>query len=82
MSPVCICGGCGRTIEKDFIYCPWCGKSKISILQNQNNMNEVFEKLEELQINNHFERIKDMGERLEMLEKELDTLVLASEMHK
>ena len=26
-----ICCGCGRTIERDFIYCPWCGHLRIKI---------------------------------------------------
>ena len=21
----CVCTGCGRTIEKEFAFCPWCG---------------------------------------------------------
>ena len=24
-----ICNECGRTISKDFIYCPWCGCSQL-----------------------------------------------------
>ncbi|WP_353936954.1 zinc-ribbon domain-containing protein, partial [uncultured Treponema sp.] len=20
-----VCSGCGREIEKNFVYCPWCG---------------------------------------------------------
>ena len=26
-----ICCGCGRTIERDFIYCPWCGHLRVKI---------------------------------------------------
>lgn len=25
-----ICNGCGRDIEKDFAYCPWCGEKSIN----------------------------------------------------
>lgn len=82
MVPVCICGGCGRTIEKEFIYCPWCGKSKVSILSEENRLDEVFKKLEEIQDNSRVDRIKKIGSRLDDLQKELDTLVLCSEMHK
>lgn len=82
MIPVCICSGCGRTIEKEFIYCPWCGQSKVLVTSENDKMEEIFNKLEELQINNRSERIKKIGSRLEMLEKELDALVLCAEMHK
>ena len=82
MSEVCICGGCGRTIEKEFLYCPWCGKSKIQALQENTNYDEVFNQLEQMQQNSRLEKIKQMGDRLQDLEKELDTLVLSAEMHK
>ena len=82
MIPVCICSGCGRTIEKEFIYCYWWGQSKVSVTSENDKMEEIFNKLEELQINNRSERIKKIGSRLETLEKELDALVLCAEMHK
>ncbi|MGN0739772.1 MAG: hypothetical protein ACI4LX_06335 [Treponema sp.] len=82
MIPVCICSGCGRTIEKEFIYCPWCGQSKVSVTSENDKMEEIFNRLEELQMNNRSERIKKIGSRLETLEKELDALVLCAEMHK
>ena len=82
MIPVCICSGCGRTIEKEFIYCPWSGQSTVSVTSENDQMEEIFNKLEELQINNRSERIKKIGSRLETLEKELDALVLCAEMHK
>lgn len=82
MIPVCICSGCGRTIEKAFVYCPWCGQSKIPLSSDKDKMDEIFNRLEELQMNNRSERIKEIGSRLEKLEKELDALVLCAEMHK
>ena len=30
MTAVCVCGGCGRTIEKDYVFCPWCGRSRVT----------------------------------------------------
>lgn len=82
---ICICGGCGRSIEKKFVYCPWCGQSKISstfCLTDEERMNQVFNRLEEMQIENRFERLEKMGNQLDQLEKELDALVLSSEMAK
>ena len=37
MFPVSVCKGCGRTIESKFVYCPWCGQSKVSY-ENQDSM--------------------------------------------
>lgn len=82
VTPVCICGGCGRAIEKKFIYCPWCGISKIHMMNEEEKLDQIFNRLEEMQINNRSERIEKMGDRLNQLEKELDALVLCAEMHK
>ncbi|MCR5612222.1 hypothetical protein [Treponema sp.] len=82
MIPVCICGGCGRTIEKEFVYCPWCGQSKLSTMSESDKMDEIFSRLEEMQYNDRTERIEKIGNRLDALEKELDALVLCAEMHK
>lgn len=85
MTPKSICSGCGRSIEKKFVYCPWCGASKLantSTVSEEERMDFIFNRLEEMQINNRFERIEKMGDKLNQLEKELDALVLCSEMHK
>ncbi|MBR5933894.1 MAG: hypothetical protein IK002_07920 [Treponema sp.] len=82
MIPVCICGGCGRTIEKEFVYCPWCGQSKIAMISEEERMEEIFNRLEEIQNNSRVEKIEKMSDRLNQLKKELDSLVLCSEMHK
>ena len=47
MFPVSVCKGCGRTIESKFVYCPWCGQSKVSY-ENQDSMEILFDKLEEI----------------------------------
>ena len=81
MVPVCICGGCGRTIEKKFVYCPWCGQSKVSY-ENQDSMEILFDKLEEMQKDTHRKRLIKMEQELAILEKDLSILVLSAEMHK
>ena len=85
ITPMCICGGCGRAIEKKFVFCPWCGQSKLaknSSVSEEERMKQIFNRLEEMQINNRFERLEKMENQLDQLEKELDALVLCSEMHK
>lgn len=27
MEAVTVCSGCGKTVSKDYFYCPWCGIS-------------------------------------------------------
>lgn len=82
MVPVCICGGCGRTIEKKFVYCPWCGKVKVSFSSNDEHIEQVFRRLEEVQGQDKQNRIDEISKKLKSLEEELDILVLCSEMHK
>lgn len=82
MVPVCICGGCGRTIEKKFVYCPWCGKSKVSFSSNDEHIEQVFRRLEEVQGQDKQNRIDEISKKLKSLEEELDILVQCSEMHK
>ena len=67
---VCVCGGCGRTIDNDYIYCPWCGQTK-SKSNSNHNFDEVFKRLE-----------KNMEMKLDALEKDLSVLVLSAEMAK
>ena len=37
-----ICNGCGRDIEKDFAYCPWCGEKSIN--QSQKYFDMIYER--------------------------------------
>jgi hypothetical protein len=81
MKAVCVCRSCGRTIERDFIYCPWCGLSRLqendaAVLEN------VFHQLEEKQADDRSRRLHKLEEELDMLEKDLNMLVLSAEMHK
>lgn len=82
MSPVSVCSSCGRAIEKQFVYCPWCGQTKVSSFAEYTHMDEVFERLEKLQSDDHINRIEKMESRLDDLQKELDALILCAEMHK
>jgi predicted amidophosphoribosyltransferase len=66
----CVCSSCGRTMERVFLYCPWCGTSAHEESVNFQEENETDA------------QIKEMEEQLNKLEKELDILVLSTEMHK
>lgn len=82
MKAVCVCKECGRTIEKEFIYCPWCGISRIGVTNNQEVLDSVFTQLEEKQADDRNRRLRKLETQLEELEKDLDVLVLSAEMHK
>ena len=82
MKSVCVCKECGRTIEKEFIYCPWCGMSRIGVADNQEVLDSVFLKLEEKQADDRQKRLRKLEIQLDELERDLDVLVLSAEMHK
>lgn len=79
---MCICKECGRTIETRFFYCPWCGHSRVDRVEEEDTFDLLFEKFEKVQLETQTRRLMDMGNRLDVLEKELSTLVLSAEMHK
>jgi hypothetical protein len=81
MKSVTVCRGCGRTIENDFIYCPWCGYSRV-VCDDTASLDAVFKTLEQLQTDSRSQQISEMEKQLNELEHELDTLVLSAEMHK
>lgn len=81
MKSVTVCRGCGRTIENDFIYCPWCGYSRVAS-DDSASLDAVFSQLEHLQTDSRIQQINSMEKQLDDLEHELDTLVLSTEMHK
>lgn len=76
---MCICDGCGKLIESKFIYCPWCGYSRVA--QEKEEAQELrVAKIKQQQRELRLGRIEKMEEELEALEKELNVLVLSAEM--
>ena len=53
MQSICVCHSCGRTIEAEFLYCPWCGFSHIENASGY-KLESVFTKLEKIQIQKIF----------------------------
>lgn len=82
MTAVCVCGGCGRTIEKDYVFCPWCGRSRVTNEDCEEAVESAFERIEEQQYEKYFSRLEKMEEKLNVLERDLGVLALSSEMHK
>ncbi len=81
MKNICVCGGCGRTIETEFIYCPWCGQSK---MQNNDKaaLESVFKSLELKQAEERARRLAELEKELDDLEQDLSILALSAEMAK
>ena len=75
-----ICNGCGRDIEKDFAYCPWCGEKSIN--QSQKYFDMIYERYSKMHREYRNQQFKKKKKQLNELEQELDVLVLSAELHK
>ncbi len=82
MTAVCVCGGCGRTIEKDYVFCPWCGRSRVTDEDCEEAIDSAFECIEEKQMEKYFERLEKMEKKVDALVTDLNALALSAEMHK
>ena len=80
MYNMCVCKGCGRTLEKKFVYCPWCGYSRVS--HDEESLDVLFNQFEENRKDVRRKQLHEMERQLEDLEQELSVLVLSAEMHK
>ncbi|MCI6321778.1 hypothetical protein [Treponema porcinum] len=74
-----VCSGCGREIEKNFVYCPWCGIQLIK-KESREYQNLFFEQLEQKRRTEQEQKLQSVGKQLDELEKELDVLVLCAEL--
>lgn len=74
-----VCSGCGREIEKNFVYCPWCGIQLIK-KESREYQNLFFEQVEHKRRTEQEQKLQNVGKQLDELEKELDVLVLCAEL--
>ena len=74
-----VCSGCGREIEKNFVYCPWC---VIQLIRKESReyQNLFFEQVEQKRRTEQEQKLQNVGKQLDELEKELDVLVLWAEL--
>ena len=80
MYNISVCKGCGRTLNKDYLYCPWCGYSRVS--HDEESLDVLFNQFEENRKDVRRKQLHEMERQLEDLEQELSVLVLSAEMHK
>ena len=74
-----VCSGCGREIEKNFVYCAWCGIQLIR-KESREYQNLFFEQVEQKRRTEQEQKLQNVGKQLDELEKELDVLVLCAEL--
>ena len=74
-----VCSGCGREIEKNFVYCPWCGIQLIR-KESREYQNLFFEQVERKRRTEQEQKLQNVGKQLDELEKELDVLVLCAQL--
>ncbi|MBQ5491163.1 MAG: hypothetical protein IIT68_03795 [Treponema sp.] len=81
MEKLCVCKECGRVIDREFIYCPWCGDARMDI-RERNSMDAIFDRIVESQNQYRDKRVESLLGRLDELDRELSTLALSVEMHR
>lgn len=72
-----VCCGCGRMIEKQFIYCPWCGAAQIK-KESGEYQRLLWRQAEEKRRAGQEKQLQTVDKQLSALEKELDVLVLSA----
>ncbi len=82
MSNMSICGCCGRTTDKSFPFCPWCGNSKVSKTTDESAAEIFQENNRDKKLMERMNQMEEIGQRIDDLERELSVLVLSAEMHK
>jgi len=80
MEKVCVCHECGRTIESAFFYCPWCGVAVRPVPAIAGKVDEVVDRLEQIQKKHAVTRISQMEDELGEIETALSSL-LAGAVH-
>lgn len=81
MNKVHICESCGRTINSEYLYCPWCGESRLDP-EDKESMNAVVQRLLEIQKEDKEKQLEAMKNKLDALDRELSNLALSVEMHR
>lgn len=79
MQKVIICRFCGKTIDSNFLYCPWCGELLLKNDHVSEIVNRVFNNVEEKETG---KRIEKIGMSLDILEKELTSVIHTMESKK
>lgn len=71
MQKVSICHDCGRTIDSEFAFCPWCGASMTGEISLDAAFDEAFTRIESKRESLTVSRIAKMEDDLGALDKDL-----------
>lgn len=71
MNSVIVCHGCGRTIDSEFLYCPWCSLSRVTS-DGSLSIAGVFDRLNRMQESTRGMQISELERKLDEIEKGLD----------
>ena len=71
-----VCTDCGRDIQKDFIFCPWCGSS----VNKDKQIENIALHEENMRIKWHEEQLRQDAKILDDLEKELTAYVVCAQL--
>ena len=72
------CSVCGKEIETDFNFCPWCG---CDVEENQpfvQILDDSFQAIEEVVHEDTIHRLENLSSRLSSMEDELNSFLLTS----
>ncbi len=75
MQSVIVCRCCGRTVEKEFLYCPWCGVSLLKKETGTGVIDALFDRLETVSCGSRERRISKLESSLQQLEDDLSLLI-------
>ncbi|MCH5290972.1 MAG: hypothetical protein J1D88_04310 [Treponema sp.] len=78
---LCVCKCCGREIDGEFLYCPWCGESRLLPVE-RGSMEAVFAQQEHMHVRQKEACIEQLKGKLDELDRELSCLALSVEMHR
>lgn len=71
MNFVTVCKYCSKTIERSFLYCPWCGREN-ACADDSSVLDNVFRQLAEKQSDDRLSRVKKIETQIAEIEKSLD----------
>lgn len=71
MNSVTVCHGCGRTIDSEFLYCPWCSLSRVTSDASM-SIAGVFDRLNRMQESTRSMQITCLEQQLDEIERDLD----------
>ncbi len=75
-----VCNGCGRNLDSEFVYCPWCGEKRN--FHGQEFFDLMYERYSESYKEKRKNQFRAIEKQLNELEQELNVLVVSAELHK